>query len=807
MRCSIFIKIAFRNIILHRVFSLMTLIGLSVGIAIALLVLAYVNYETSYDTNYPDSKNIYRLNSYGRIGNDTINCALTPLPLANIAASFPGVESCTRLVPESKKLIKSSYARFNESKFYYADKGFFKVFNIPFLLGNPMEVFSDTNAVVISRSAGLRYFGNRNPLGEKLTLDNGLVLKVSGVYYDLPQNTHLKVDLIANWDLMDLQMKEKFNSDYKKWNDNWFILNTYSYLKVNDSIDVDSLQSYINKKASIQTLIQVKSIIEEGLVPDMDNVEIKTRIQPITDIHLNTNIDQEIQKGANPTYVLVFAGIAIFILVISAINFMNLTTARASRRFKEVAIRKAYGAGRGHLIFQFFIESISFCFLALAIALVFMELFFSQFRDLFDISLGEGSFLNHLNFGWVMLITLIVGIIAGSYPSFFFSGLKASKIFKGQIRPRSWGIIIRGVLVAFQICIAVALMSISLGMFNQLRFLKEAPLGYDPNHVIALEREYAFGEKTDSVKQLLTNSNEIKSVSSVHCLPGDETSIYSYKNLTDTSQIVLLATDMVDSLFFNTIGAELVNGRTFNRADLNDSSVAVINESAAMLLGFTDLDRCRLEVIGSKHILNVVGIVKDIHYESLRNQVTPMVYIQKKAKHPSEYLLIRFNQREVENGIRYVENLWNSVLPEEPFEFFYLSERGTAFYREELRFARIGVVFAFLSLIFAVLGLIGMVSFVVHSKYKNMEISRALSASSSLILIGAFRGIAACVFAGIFSSLLISPFVIDYWLSGFYYSFSISGYCIVIPIVIMSLISFFIVYFVGIKVFRSVVQR
>jgi ABC-type antimicrobial peptide transport system permease subunit len=807
MKCSSFAKVAFRNIILHRGFSLVSLIGLSIGIAISLLVLAYVDYETSYDSHFKDSENIYRLNSSGLVGEDSIQSALSSMPLVNLASTIPGVVAYTRIVPVSKKLVKSSYARFSEPNFYYADKGIFKVFELQFLLGDANQVFTDTNHVVISLSAAQRYFGTRNPLGEPLELDKGVTLKIVGVFADLPDNTHFKADFIANWAMVETRMQEKLKSDYEGWNENWFMLSCYSYIRIDPEVDRSNLMFSLNEKASQLMQIQRQKLAKGG-EKEFDKMSITNFIQPITNIHLNNGLDHEIQKGASATYVGVFAGIAIFILAITAINFMNITTARSSRRFKEIAIRKSFGAGRRHLVVQFFIESILFSLLALVIALVFMEIFFEKFSILFDIPMGKGLFINHVHFGWVFLITLFVGVVAGSYPSFFFSGLRAEKIFKGQVRPGRWGIIVRGILVAFQICIAVALMSVSLSMHGQLKFLKNAPLGYDKDQLFAIEREYAIGEKSDSLKNALIGRESIEAVSSAQFLPGEETSILSYRNLADSSQVVLMATNMVDSLFFNTLGTELLKGRFFGRADINDSTLIVINESAANLLGYSDNSICRVELIGSKSgnnpfILTVVGVAKDIHYESFKTAVKPMVFLQSKANSPSEYLLIRTKVGEMAHGVRDAKELWQSVLPEEPFVHFKLSEKVDGFYRDEQRFARIGIVLAVIALLFAVLGLVGMVSFVVQSKIRNMLISRVLAATLPVILVSTFRGVSGYVFIGVVCSLLISPIVIQYWLSGFYYSFVPSGYCLVIPLAVMFVVTFTTIFFVGLKVFKS----
>lgn len=812
MRWSSFIKIAVRNILLHRGFSLVSLIGLSFGIALALLVLAYVDYETSYDTHYPQSENIYRLISHGRIGNDTISSALTPLPLKAVAADYPGVEAGTRLVPGARKLIRSEFASFNEDQFFYADSEFFHVFDIPFFLGEKSQVFQDSNAVVISRSVSQRYFGTRNPVGEKLTLDNGWELKVAGVFYDFPQNTHLQTHFIANWQLVERQMKLSLEEDFKEWNQNWFALNTYTYLRINESLDPDTLSSYLRERIAILSRQQIESMSDGPVNTDLEKMSVNSYLQPITDIHLQQGLDHEIQKGASRTYVSVFAAIALFILVITAINFMNLTTARASRRFKEVAVRKTFGAGRRHLIWQFFIESVLFCFLALGLALVMMELFFSRFSQLFDIHMGEGAFIHHIDFGWVVLITLLVGLIAGSYPSFFFSGLRAPAIFKGLVRPGRSGIVVRGILIAFQICISVALMSVSLAMHGQLQFIRKAPQGYNPENLFAIERAYALGEQADSVKQAMIALPGVEGISSVLFLPGQETSIMSFKNVADTSQVVLLATNMVDSVFFETIGARLIKGRMFSNLDGRDSSLVIINESAARLLGFNHLENCKLEVIGSGMgseplVLEVIGIVNDIHYESLKQPVRPMVFLQPEPGVRTEHLLVKFRDGSDKKGVASVQRLWEGALPGEPFVSFRLADNIERFYREEVRFARIGGVLAFLAVIFAILGLIGMVSFVVQSKIKTMRVSHMLSASRPIILMGTFRGVSAYVFAGIFSSLLISPFVIGYWLSGFYYSFQPSGLCLVLPLIVMSVISIVTIYLVGIKVFQILNRR
>jgi putative ABC transport system permease protein len=744
MRCSNFVKIAFRNIILHRGFSLVSLIGLSLGMAMALLVLAYVRYETTYDTHFPQSGNIYRLNSYGQVGNDTIQSALTALPLTKQAVVLPGVVAATRLFPASKKLVKSEHARFIEPHFFYADKGFFKVFELSFLVGDANTVFSDTNSVVLSLATAKRFFGTRNPVGETLELDNGVKLEVTGIYRDLPENLHFKADLIANWELVEKRMQSNLKQEYEGWNDNWFTLSCYTYIRTGPDVEMDSLVQRLNSQTSELMRLQ-KETLQDGGDPGFDKMEIISVPQAIGDIHLSTNLDHEIQKGANATYVGIFAGIAIFILVITAINFMNITTARASRRFKEIAVRKTFGAGRRHLVVQFFTESILFCLLALVIALVFMELFFERFSLLFDIPMGQGMFLNHLQFGWVVLTTLLVGAIAGSYPSFFFSVLQADKIFKGQVKTGRFGFIVRGILVAFQICIAVALMSVSLSMHNQLKFLKSAPLGYDPDRLVAVEREYALGSRIDSVKADLKGRALVEGVSSVQFLPGEETSILSYRNMADSAQVILMSTNVVDSMFFVTMGARMAHGRAFKNEEGADSSQVVINESAARLLGYTEQVPCRIEMIGSKKmsvplIFNVVGVVKDIHYESMKHPVKPMVFVQAKKGSPADYLLIRFKAGGLESGILETKALWSSVVPDDPFVFFRLSDKVEGFYREEQRFARIGAVLAVIALVFAILGLIGMVSFVVQSKHKAMEISRVLASSTSMMLVGTFRG-------------------------------------------------------------------
>ena len=766
-------KIIFRNIFVQRGFSLVTLIGLSLGIAMTLLVLAYVDYERSYDKHFPDSENIYRLISFGHFDDDTIQSALSPYPLSIVAEQIQGVVVATRLIPVEKRLISSDYARYNESNFFYADNNFFEVFNIPFFLGNPQTALADSNSVVISQTMSRKYFGNENPLEQELLIDAEIKFKVTGVFNDFPDNTHIHPNFIGNWS----HLRKMFDENYSEWEENWFGLSIYTYMRVDSDAEFSFIKDSIDSRTSA---LMYEQLVEKEL--DKENLHLSVVCQSLQSIHLTTGIDHENEEGYDSNYINIFTGIAFLILLITAIDFMNLVTADTSHRSKEIAIRKTFGAGKQHIGFQLLLETVLASFAALVLALVFMELFAFRFSDLLDISIGSGSFITHLNIKYVILVTLLLGILAGSYPAFIFSKIRPEPVFRNKLHFAKSAIFIRGILLAVQVCIATSLISISLGINQQMSYLKTADSGFEPDRIAVVERGYVLDSDSDSTRLAIEKIDEVESVSSVRFLPYGEIRLRSFKTTSDSlSTGMMLALFSVDHNFQETMGAKLIEGRFFEENDTTNSSFAVINETARRALEINDINTQTLEFLAQHESLTIIGVISDIHIAPFTEAVRPAVYFQHNETSRKNHLFVRMKPEMMPSGIAKINDLYDSMHYKDPFTFYPLTDKLREFYRKETRFTGIDILFSFLAVVLSILGVKGFVSYIISSRRKNMEIRKIITNSSIRILFVTFKGLLIYIMIGIVGSFFISFYVLKIWSLGFYTSITPSVLCYLIP--------------------------
>lgn len=801
MRLTNFIKTLIRNIILHRGFSLISLLGLSVGIAMGLLVLIYVYYESNYDRYLPGYEQIHRIYSYGKIGEDSISSALTPRPIIGELKDLTGVEASTRFIMASRKIAESAYNKTMETSVYYADPQFFKVFPFRFLLGDPLTAMNDEDALVLTLSASQRLFGSRNPLGEKLTFDNGLNYRVSGVIADVPPNSHFSFDIIAAWQAAARMMDEReARGSMEK---RWLYLNSITYCRLSPEVDPLEIAKQITESSREKIREELLQSFDEEYVYQ-DYVHLQFGISPIHEIYLHSQLSHEQKKGANPTYIFILMGIAFFILLVTAINFMNLTTAKPSRRFKEVAARRYFGASRLDLVYQFFTESIAYSFIALTMALVLVELLLPLFIRLFNIEMALQGFVKRPDLLWILIITLITGAIAGSYPALFFSGQNAVAITKGPVRVKKAGLIIRGILVVLQTGMAMTLITLTIAMYGQIHHLKKLPHGCDHSGVIVLERGTLQPEELDKMKLKLRELPNVIHTGEAYTLPGEEPNAFSFRSPQDSSIVIILDVNYVDAGFFHTLGVNLISGRLFTDADTADRSQIIVNETAARLLGYFDDDISHLELVrgrasGEIYRFSNIGIINDIHFESRKYQARPMVFMQKSPAVRTDFLLVKIDKNHQHEALNEIKTAWKSEFNENPVNHFPLSDRFNDYYSEEIRFARIATMFAILACILALIGTIGMVTFVLHYHQKNIEIKKAMAAPIEKILLDSFGGAIGFIFIGMLLAIPLSHFGISMWLSGFESAFKPSFLIYLFAMMLLTIVSILVMYLTGIR--------
>ncbi|GAO28200.1 ABC transporter permease [Geofilum rubicundum] len=801
MRFLNFIKTFFRTILLHSGFSLLTLLGLSIGIAMSLLVLIYVYYEANYDRHWENSESIYRVYSYGEIGEDKIRSAVTPLPLSDVLREQEGVATATRLVPGNRKLVSSDYLKSLESYFFYADTDFFDIFEMPFLLGEPENALKDSNSVVITFSAAQRLFGQRNPLGEKLTLENGLEYIVTAMVEDVPANSHMRFDFIGNWLQVENRMRKDRTLPQAGMLDNWLYLNSYTYFKSRDTAAPSEVLHQLSIDAVQKVDAQIVASFKEA-DQSPGRIYLNFGIQPIHDIHLYSQVDNEMGPVANPDYIAFFTAIAFFILLITAINFMNLTTAKASRRFKEVAVRKYFGAGRRFLVYQFLTEAVVYSFVALFVALVLVELLLPGFNTVFGIGMTSTGFIQQPDTIWILVITMLLGVLSGSYPALFFSGLKPHLAINGVMKVKKWGVVMRGLLVSFQVILSISLIVLSLGMYGQWRFLEDAPHGFDDQDAVVLEWGSMDREGLRNVKSELKSSEHVNAIGMAEYAPGDDPSVISFRSSGDSSQVVLLAVNYVDSGYFDAMDVTFVKGGVWEAETDSDKAQVVINAAAARFLGYDKNEQLTLELVGGRsteepYMYTVAGVIEDLAFAGVKEAVRPMIFLQESASNRAEHLIVGFNSGTLEKGVEELNRVWKNEVPDRAIKLKYLSEIKADFYSEERRFANIATMFSLLALVLTIFGKIGMAAFVVQYHQKHIFIRSLMAAPFIHLLEYGLRGYWVYILFGMAVGLPVSSFLLHVWLSGFELAYVPDWTTYLLPILVLCLTSALVAYFAG----------
>jgi len=766
-----FIKTFFRTIIRHSGYSLITLLGLSIGMAMSLLVLIYVYYETNYDSQWSNSENIFRTYSYGQIGGDVIRSAVTPLPLSELLERQQGVVMVTKLTPGNKALVSSTSLKSMESGFHFADKNFFKVFDLPFIYGDRLNALADSNSVVVTISTANRFFGKRNPIGEKLWLEDGLEYVVSGVVQDVPSNSHLKFDFIANWLLKESFLKNNPDLSQSAMLDNWLYLNSYVYFELENNSDALRVLEELSSKAVEKVDMQISTSFSPAEEASR-SIFLNFGIKNIQDIHLYSDLDNEMSPVVNKGYIMIFTFIAFLILVITAVNFMNLTTAKAARRYKEVAVRKYFGAGRRYLVYQFLTEAVVYSFIALFVALVLVELLLPGINRVFNLSMSSEGFILQPDIVWVLVITMLLGILSGSYPAMFFSGLKPHLAINGAMKVKKWGLVIRGLTVSMQVMLSMCLLVLSMGMYSQLRFLEMEPHGFDAHDAITLEWGSMNDQVVDKFTEELELSKTIKSFGVAEYAPGDEASVISFREYGDSSNVVLLAVNYVDSGYFNAMGAEFIEGRVWKSEDEVNTSEVVINHAAAELLGYYENKDMTLELVGGRnddepYLFKVSGVIKDIYFAGVNEDARAMVFFRENSTNTAQHMIIRFNSGSLSEGVEIVRSIWLAEIPDRAMNIKYLSDIKDDFYSEDRRFGKIAFMFSALALVLTIFGKIGLAAFVVQYYRKNIFIRKILAAPFVRLLFYSLRYYWFYVLSALVLALPVSAFLLRLWLSNF----------------------------------------
>jgi len=723
----IYFTIAWRNLVRNKIFSILNLAGLAVGLCCFLLIALYVIQECSYDRYNRRAQDIYRVNEDVRWGGQDIyesqsSDMMGPL----LRKDYPQVEEYTRIYNQfSKKLIKRGAEYLTEEKVAYVDSTFFNVFTLPAIEGDTRTALNQPNSVVINTTMAMKYFGNTNGIvGKMLEVRDGdkpAAYKITAVIRDIPENAHFHFDLLFPMRNLDYHWGQIGN------------VNFYTYLLLKQGTDHKAFEKnfdefFIRYELPAFKELNINSLEEFKKAGNM----IRFWLMPLTKIHLSGSSIDEIEPPGSIQYVYIFSAVALFILFIACINFMNLTTAHSSGRAKEVGIRKVLGTGRKELIRQFLAESSLMAALSLVLALVLAWLVLPSFNSLTGMALRLGDLRSPYMLPLLLALPLVVGFLAGCYPAFFLSSFRPIEVLKGKLSAGSKSSGLRSVLVVFQFGTSIFLIVATLVVYQQLQYIRSRNMGFNKDQVLIINGTDALGDHVDAFKREMLQSPGVKAGTISSFLPVAQADRnawnYSRDPVSTASNNFNAQCWSIDDDYLQTMGMTLRSGRNFSPAFGGDSSALIINETTAKILGYKDPVGRNIYIInnGQATSFPIIGVVKDFNYESMHQPIGPLVF--RLAKSPG---LVSFKvaPEGVGQSIARAREIWRTISPGMPFSYRFLDRSFADMYRYDQRVGEISLVFSLLAILIACLGIFGLATFMAEQRTKEIGIRKVLGAS------------------------------------------------------------------------------
>ncbi len=762
-----YIKTALRNLWKFKAYSLINISGLSIGLACVILILLYVQSELSFDTFHENKGQIYRLSVQTTNPQTGVirERAIGPYRLADeLKVDFPDFSNVIRFMPQNGERVKYQDEIFSEEKFAFVDPEVFEVFNFSLVEGDPMTALDPPYSVVISERTAIKYFGSQKALGKALEI-RGELFEVTGLMANIPENSQFEYEVFAS-----------MNASKSLFNQN--ILENWGEGTVSTYVMLPKGTSSSNYDGRLATFVSNKMRRMEQFSPEV-------KMQPLSKMYLHSKDIDAYESGGDIVYVYAFSLIAIFILAIACINYINLATARSSVRAKEVGVRKVTGATRLQLITQFLSESSVLIFLAaiLALGIVFMTLpSFNQLADrqiVFNLRENGGPIM--LLFGLIF----ITGLLAGSYPAILLSSLQPIAVFSGKLKQGLKGGALRKVLVSFQFTTSIFLLAVTGIVYQQLQYVKNKDLGFDKDQLIILPGTPSGlrSQYDQFTEQVLSNPSIISASASSRVPPGRLGSSMGTRpeGIAEENQPDM-QTVWTDFDFIETMGFEMAAGRSFSRDFADANNAFILNEAAVKEIGWTN-ESALGKSFGSLEVRDwntgnweekdgfVIGVLKDFHFESMKKKIVPTVYFI--APKMAWNYVMKVRPDNINRTLSHIEGVWKEFLPEVPFEYSFVDQHFETLYNTEERQGRIFGLFATLAIFIACLGLIGLASFVAERKKKEIGIRKVLGASKASILTLLSKEFSLLIFIAFILASPLSWLVMNTWLQDFAYRISI----------------------------------
>jgi len=743
-----YFKIAWRNLVKHKAFAAINIAGLAIGMACSIFILLWVQNELSYDRFHKNAGQIYRITARAGDFNAAVNCAGMP---PELKLQIPTVKNFVRISHPASNVFEVGTRKFEEKNVFYADSTFLEVFSFPLVKGNSKTALMRPDAVLITEDMATKYFGQENAIGKSLRKNNGDNVTVTGILANIPSNSHLQFDFI-------LPTSAIAQSDNDLRTSTWMNFNYYAYIQLDKNFKattsaVENLNRQINK------------IYKEHV--DQAKLKVEFALQPLTRIHLHSNYQVDVTGHGNVQYVNIFFVVALFILAVACINFMNLATARSARRAKEVGLRKVVGADRKQLIGQFLGESVLISFLSLVIAIVTVWLLLPAFNDL------AGKDLSIYLFDGKLLVTLIsiafiTGLISGSYPALFLSRFRPVQVLKGNMRKMGTNLVFRNGLVVVQFVVSIVLLAGTAVVYKQLTFIKNMNLGFDKSNMLYLPMTGEMWGKQQALKTELKSNPLTANYTIINDIPTNLTSgsvDVDWEGKDPKSQIVF-PTLFVDENFVSAFQMQMLAGRSFSTGFKADSNNYILNEEAVKVMGMDVATAVGkpLRLWESKG--TIIGVVKDFNYKPIQNPIEPLIIGLNRW---GGFAVVRTQPGKTEATIKAMGKISSSLNPAYPFSYGFLDQDLANLYKGEERMGQLFNLFAILAIFISCMGLYGLSAFMAEQRTKEIGVRKVLGASVFNVVYLLSTGFAGLIIIAVVIAVPLAWFAINSWLKSFAY--------------------------------------
>ncbi len=790
-----FLKITFRQITRHKLFSLVNIFGLSIGIASVILISLWIKDESSYDKCYPNHERIFRLIQDASIKDTRFKSVDQHYnSYDGLLESYPEIESIARLSKSVNSFVKIDDRKYNVNRLFYADNSISHVLGFDFVYGTGN--IDEPNTAIISKQKANLYFGTANAVGKTLLLEGKTPVVITGIYKDLPSNNHIKSDLFVSINNIDEQILTTIYTNER----------CLIYFKLKPGIAPNEFEAKLPKfvKDFYGKLIErFLNITFDEFIDGGNHYDLK--IQAITDIHFNSHIEDDITPHGNRQHIYILGLISLIILIVAIINFVNLSSARALYRAKEASIKKLVGASRNLLIKQFTAEAIIYAIIALNIGLLIVELLLPMFNRFTGKTISVGYLENPLIIIYLLGFGVLLGIISGIYPAILISSFNPLSVIKNDLK-KVKGVSFRNLLIGIQFFISLSIITCTLVIGKQLNYINNKDWGFNRDNFIVLKDLSALNKQEEIFKKELIANSNILGVTLSSTLPGKEITgrTYAAKGLGVDDAITMVRTS-VDYDFLETYQLNLLEGRYFAEDNISDVNrqTAILNQSAVKAFGFENPIGEKFYRIDSDHLkedITIVGVVQDFHFQSLFNKVQPCII--RPYWSGNNYMSIKINNQNVNETIHFINETWNKFT-EQPFEYSFLDDDLQLLHKNEQRNKTLFMIFSILSIIVSSLGLFGMTIFTISRKTKEVGIRKALGAPISNITFNLLKQTITLFSIATIISIPLCYYFMNSWLHNFVYRINLDAWIFILSVIIVLIISVSTIIFLVYKAAKA----